>query len=128
MENITVWIANLDKPLVLLGFLFLVFAGILKQLNGKKLSGRATGKLLNLGMILSFLLGLAIILFTFFNQMPEKSQGDVHRVDNTKISTEKGGVTVGDKNATDDNSNDSHVVEGSEINAGQDVVIGNQYK
>lgn len=69
MDNIGDWIEHLDKPMVLLGVVFIVFAGVIKVFKPEKLSGKATERLMNRALILIFILGVLIIGFTFVDAL-----------------------------------------------------------
>lgn len=78
MDNITPWIENLNKPLVLAGFTLFVLAGLVKLFQPEKLNGAATERLMNRGMLLAFMLGFLIVLFAFAESFL-KTQADTYR-------------------------------------------------
>lgn len=65
MENVTPWIEHLNKPLVLTGFVLFVLAGLVKLFKPEKLNSKATERLMNRAMVLSFILGFLIVLLAF---------------------------------------------------------------
>ena len=77
-NNITPWIEHLNKPLVLAGFILFVLAGLVKLFKPEKLNGAATERLMSRGMLLSFVLGLLIVLFAFAGSFLQV-QADMYR-------------------------------------------------
>ena len=69
MDKVGDWIEHLDKPLVLLGFIFIAFVGVIKLFKPKKLSNRATERLINLALRLIFIVGVLIIGFTLVDRL-----------------------------------------------------------
>lgn len=65
MENITVWIEHLNKPLVLSGFVLFVLSGLVKLLNPEKLSSKAAERLTNRAISFTFVLGFMIVMLAF---------------------------------------------------------------
>ncbi|MBU0656543.1 MAG: hypothetical protein KJ914_15580 [Gammaproteobacteria bacterium] len=77
MDN---WIEHLNKPLVLVGFVLFVLAGLVKLFKSEKLSGKATERLMDKGMTLAFALGFLIVIFAFADSFMRVEAGNQPKI------------------------------------------------
>jgi hypothetical protein len=79
MENITPWIEHLGNPLVLFGFALFLLAGLVRLFNADKLNGKSTERLMNKGLLYTFVVSILIVLAGFassFMKKPSETAAD----------------------------------------------------
>lgn len=90
MENTTNWIEHLQNPLVLIGFVLFLFAGLFKLIKTEKITGKASAALFNKGMNYLFILAIVIVIAGFalsFYQTHTEQQTTQTPPQTTEIST-----------------------------------------
>ena len=116
MSQISQVLHYLNTNFTSLGFVLVIFAGLIKLLKPAKMSGPATERLFNLGFKLAFVLGVLIILLGFAKDfMRNKSEP-------TPTPTT---ITVEQKIS---GTNNAAITAGGDVNINSDKAINNQKK
>ena len=114
MSQISQVLHYLNTNFTSLGFVLVIFAGLIKLLKPAKMSGPATERLFNLGFKLAFVLGVLIILLGFAKDfMRNKSEPSP-----TPITVEQ--KISGTNNAA--------ITAGGDVNINSDKATNNQKK
>lgn len=74
MNDFTPWIEYLSDPLVLVGFVVFMLAGLVKLFKSEKLNGKETAGLFHKSLNFVFVLGLLIVILGFANSFMAKWQ------------------------------------------------------
>jgi len=89
LDNVSDWIEHINNPLVLLGFVFIIFAGLIKFFKPQKLNGQATERLMNRALTFLFLLGVFVISFILLDSLLTKKTSDNSSNQDIEDNTER---------------------------------------
>ena len=118
MSQISQVLHYLNTNFTSLGFVLVIFAGLIKLLKPAKMSGPATERLFNLGFKLAFVLGVLIILLGFAKDfMRNKSESTPTPTPTT--------ITVEQKIS---GTNNAAITAGGDVNINSDKATNNQKK
>jgi len=128
MENTSDWIEYLQNPLVLIGFVIFLFAGLFKLIKSDKITGKASAALFNKGLNYLFILALVIVLagfsLNFYQSYKEQPSFIPSSNNNTSENPSSGEATT--HTATQPSNITEISTQGGQspaINSGSDVNI-----